>query len=261
MKLVGLVLILFWVGVALLSAVWTPFDPHAPDFIPNLPPLSGPNLLGTDHLGRDILSRLMQGVQVLLLKTRLGDLPLPGGVLIWGALAASSVGAMLGLKAGGRAEWLLRLLSLCPQVVLCLAVIAALGRSDLVVILALTVAGAPGVAQRVRASLQTAKAREKNGWHVWFGELRRPLLVEAMIRAKNGVLILGLFGFLGLGLLPPEPDWGNMLGEARKSIVANPWAVVWPTLAMTSLVIGLNLFADGLGLIYSLNNSPTDTPK
>jgi peptide/nickel transport system permease protein len=75
---------------------------------------------------------------------------------------------------------------------------------------------------------------------------RGPLLVDAMLRVGYAIFTIGTLGFLGIGLPPPDPDWGSMVNEARKSIFSNPWAVVWPSLAIASLVIGLNLCADGM---------------
>jgi peptide/nickel transport system permease protein len=72
------------------------------------------------------------------------------------------------------------------------------------------------------------------------------LLVDGMLRVGYAIFAIGTLGFLGIGLPPPDPDWGNMVNEARRNIFANQLAVIWPALAIASLVIGLNLFADGL---------------
>jgi peptide/nickel transport system permease protein len=263
---VGLIMVLFWIALGIISLVWTPYPPNAPDFNQNLPPNSQ-NLLGTDHLGRDILSRLMQGTQVVLLKTRLpGGIAIPGGVAIWGVLGSLVLGSVLGLNAGYRGGWwdqvimqLLDALIAFPVIVLYLVVIAALGRGDLVVILAITITGAPGVARlarslaldiKTRDYIRAAETRGENVWYIMFREIlpnaRGPLLVDAMLRVGYAIFAIGTLGFLGIGLPPPDPDWGNMVNEARKSIFSNQWAVIWPALAIATLVIGLNLFADGL---------------
>jgi peptide/nickel transport system permease protein len=75
---------------------------------------------------------------------------------------------------------------------------------------------------------------------------RGPLLVDAMLRVGYAVFMIGTLGFLGIGLPPPDPDWGSMVNEARKFIFVNQLAVIWPAMAIATLVIGLNLFADGL---------------
>jgi peptide/nickel transport system permease protein len=266
---VGLVMVAFWVILALVSLVWTPYPPNASDFTQNLGP-NATNWLGTDHLGRDILSRLMQGTQVILLKTRLpenlGGFSIPIGVAIWGVLGSLSLGALLGLNAGYRGGWsdqiimqILDALIAFPRIVLYLVVIAALGQGDLVVVLAIAITGAPGVARlarslamdiRTRDYIRAAETRGENVWFIMFREIlpnaRGPLLVDAMLRVGYAIFAIGTLGFLGIGLPPPDPDWGNMVNEARRNIFSNPLAVIWPALAIATLVIGLNLFADGL---------------
>jgi peptide/nickel transport system permease protein len=263
----GLMLVLFWVLIALVALFWTPYPPNATDFIQNSPPTTQ-NLLGTDHLGRDLLSRLMQGTQVILVKTRLpwGDISIPGGVAIWGVFGSLLVGSVLGLNAGYRGGWtdqitmqILDAMIAFPRIVLYLVVIVALGQGDLVVILAITVTGAPGVARLVRSLtldiktrdyIRAAETRGESPWYIMFKEIlpnaRGPLLVDSMLRVGYAIFAIGTLGFLGIGLPPPDPDWGNMVNEARRGIFANPLAVIWPSVAIASLVIGLNLFADGL---------------
>ncbi len=387
---IGLALVLFWLVVGIVSLFWTPYPPNAPIFDQNLPP-NPVNWLGTDHLGRDILSRLMTGTQVILLKTRvpqaglssymiflatlaglaslvglvmvwarmfgrfkgifLAGLALTGGALLayglatlfgwefigttslalagliflgislfvyvwgwlkakslkltrtmiiwtialaglfilvpasfafqdtlvptysvpigvalWGVIGSVVVGAIMGLNAGYRGGWadqgimqVLDALIAFPQIVLYLVVIAALGQGDLVVILAITVTGAPGVTRLVRSLTLDIKTRdyiraaetrgEKPGYIMFWETLpnaRGPILVDSMLRVGYAIFAIGTLGFLGIGLPPPDPDWGNMVNEARRGIFANPLAVIWPSLAIASLVIGLNLFADGL---------------
>jgi len=265
---VGLFLVVFWVAVGIVSMFWTPYPPNAQLFTQNLTP-NAENWLGTDHMGRDILSRLMAGTQVILLKTRLpgeGNVVIPIGVAIWGVVGSLTIGAILGLNAGYRGGWndqvimqVLDALIAFPRIVLYLVVIAAMGQGDLVVILAITVTGAPGVARlarslamdiKTRDYIRAAETRGEKVWFITFKEIlpnaRGPLLVDAMLRVGYAIFAIGTLGFLGIGLPPPDPDWGNMVNEARKNIFSNPLAVVWPSITIASLVIGLNLFADGL---------------
>lgn len=267
--LVGLFMVLFWVVLGVTSLFWTPYPPNSSLFSQNLPP-NAQNWLGTDHLGRDILSRLMTGAQVILLKTRLpeslGSISIPIGVAIWGVLGSVAVGSVLGLNAGYRGGWydqaimqLLDALIAFPVIVLYLVVIAALGQGDLVVIVAITITGAPGVARLVRSLaldiktrdyIRAAETRGENPWYIMFVEIlpnaRGPILVDSMLRVGYAIFAIGTLGFLGIGLPPPDPDWGNMVNEARKGIFNAPLGVIWPSLAIATLVIGLNLFADGL---------------
>jgi peptide/nickel transport system permease protein len=266
---VGLAMVLFWILIGIISIFWTPYPPNAQLFSQNLAPNST-NWLGTDHLGRDIASRLMAGTQVILLKTRLpiedGNFSIPIGVAIWGVIGSLLLGATLGLNAGYRGGWhdqvimqILDALIAFPRIVLYLVVIAALGQGDLVVILAITVTGAPGVARlarslaldiKTRDYIRAAETRGENVWFIMFKEIlpnaRGPLLVDTMLRVGYAIFAIGTLGVLGICLPPPDPDWGNMVNEARRNIFSSPWAVIWPSLAIASLVIGLNLFADGL---------------
>jgi peptide/nickel transport system permease protein len=263
---VGLCIVLFWLLVGLLSFFWTPFPPNANLFDQNLPPNST-NWLGSDYLGRDILSRLMQGTQVILLKTRLpGGMVIPGGVALWGVFLALFFGAVLGLNAGYRGGWwdqgimqFLDALIAFPVIVLYLVIVSALGRSDLVVIIAIAVTGTPGIARLARSMtldiktrdyIRAAQTRGENAWYIMLREIlpnaMGPILVDAMLRVGYAIFAIGTLGFLGIGLPPPDPDWGGMVNEARRNIFINQWAVIWPALAISTLVIGLNLIADGL---------------
>ncbi len=265
--MVGMAIVVFWLVVGVISLFWTPYPPNAIDFAQNAPP-SLKHPLGTDQLGRDILSRLMRGTQVILLKTRLpeGRGVIPGGVAIWGVVGSLTLGTFLGLNAGYRGGWVdqvamqtLDAMIAFPRIILYLVVIAALGQGDLVVILAITLTGAPGMARlarslaldiKTRDYVYAAETRGESTWSIMFREIlpnaRGPLLVDAMLRVGYAIFAIGTLGFLGIGLPPPDPDWGSMLNDARRNIFANPIAAVWPSLAIASLVIGLNLFADGL---------------
>ncbi len=266
---VGLIVVLFWVIVGLISLVWTPYPPNASLFEQNLPP-NTVNWLGTDHLGRDELSRLMTGTQVILLKTRVpvGDrtISFPLGVAIWGVLGSLVLGTVLGQIAGYRRGWwdqgimqVLDAFIAFPRIVLYLVVIAALGQGDLVVILAITVTGAPGVARLARSLtmdistrdyVRAAETRGESRWYIMFREIlpnaRGPLLVDSMLRVGYAIFAIGTLGFLGLGLPPPDPDWGSMVNDARRFIFSTPYPVIFPSIAIASLVVGLNLIADGL---------------
>lgn len=265
--MVGVCIVAFWLAVAIISLVWTPFSPNAQDFAPNLPP-NGTNWLGTDHLGRDIASRLMAGAQVILLKTRLPNgWAVPGGVALWGVGGALLFGIFFGLNAGYRGGWwdtaimqVLDALIAFPVIVLYLVVVASFGRGDLVVILAIALTGTPGVARLVRGMALDIKARDfvraaesrgESAWWVMFREIlpnaAGPVVVDAMLRVGYAIFAVGTLGFLGIGLPPPDPDWGSMVSDARGSIYAHQLPVIWPALAIASLVVGLNLLADGVG--------------
>ncbi len=263
---IGLLIVLFWFLLAIVSLFWTPYPPNASAFAQNLAP-NATNWLGTDHLGRDLLSRLMTGTQVILIKTRLpGGWALPGGVALWGVIGSIVVGVTLGLLAGYRGGWtdqiimqFLDALIAFPRIILYLVVIASLGQGDLVVVFAITITGAPGVARLARSLAFDIKSRDyvlaaqtrgESASYIMFREIlpnaRGPILVDAMLRIGYAIFAIATLGFLGIGLPPPDPDWGNMVNEARSFIFVSPYAVIWPSVAIATLVIGLNLFADGL---------------
>jgi peptide/nickel transport system permease protein len=251
--MVGLALVLFWIGVAIFS-LFTTLDPYAQDVEAVNSGPSGEHLLGTDDLGRDLLARVVHGSRTVLILA-------PISVLI-----ALVVGSTLGLLAayfGGVVdETVMRLLDAMmafPTILLYLIIIAALGPSFLNIVVAITVAGTPGIARlvrglaldiRTRDYIAAARLRSESAFYMMFVEIlpnaRGPVIVDVMLRVGYAVFAIGTLGFLGLGVPPPSPDWGSMVARARNYIWINPWAVLWPALAISSLVVGLNLFADGV---------------
>jgi peptide/nickel transport system permease protein len=263
---IGFCIVLFWFMLGIVSLFWTPYPPNANIAEPNLPP-SSTFWLGTDHLGRDILSRLMAGTQIVLLKTRLPNgWVMPGGVAIWGVLGVMLFGSILGLNGGYRGGWadtvimqVLDALIAFPVIVLYLVIVSSFGRSDLVVIMAIIVTGTPGAARLVRSLALDIRGRdyvraaetrgESTNWIMYREILPNsmgPLLVDAMLRVGYAIFAIGTLGFLGIGLPPPEPDWGSMVNDARGDIFTHQLPVIWPALAIATLVVGLNMMADGL---------------
>ncbi len=251
---IGISMVLFWVLVALFAPLIAPHDPNAQDSaVINSGP-SARHPLGADHMGRDILSRLVYGSRTILILAPLS------------VLASIVLGTFLGLMGGyyrGIAdESVMRVLDAImafPTILLYLIIIAAIGPSPINVVVAITFVGAPGVARLVRSLtldirtrdyIRAAETRGESALHIMFVEIlpnaRGPLIIDAMLRVGYAIFAIGTLGFLGLGLPPPTPDWGGMISEARKYIWTSPLNVLWPALAISSLVIGLNLFADGL---------------
>ena len=252
--LVGLGLVSFWILVAIFAPLITPYGPleQDPEAINVGPSLE--HLLGADNLGRDLWARLIYGARTILILAPLS------------VLCALAVGATLGLISGYFGGWtdevVMRLLDAImafPAILLYLIIIFALGPSATNVVIAITIAGAPGIARlvrsltldiRTREYIAAAKLRGENPFYIMFVEIlpnaRGPIIVDAMLRIGYAVIAIGTLGFLGLGLPPPAPDWGSMVAQGRIYIWINPWPVLWPSLAISSLVIGLNLFADGL---------------
>ncbi len=265
---IGLIIVVFWVVVAICAPRLSPYSPTFQDYkAPNAAP-SAAHRLGTDNRGRDIWSRLIYGARVVLVILPIGEhFWLPVGTAIWGVLLGLLVGSTLGLMGGYLGGWIdevvMRLLDAMmafPVILLYMIIIAAVGASATNVVLAIAIVGTPGIARLVRSLaldirtrdyIRAAELRGENPFYIMFIEIlpnaRGPIIIDAMLRVGYAIFAMGTLGFLGLGLPPPSPDWGSMVAAGRRFILAgSPWAALWPSVAIASLVVGLNLLADGL---------------
>jgi len=258
MTVTGAIIVALWGLVALFAPVLAPFDPNVL-VTPFAAPGSGaPDgavfWLGADHLGRDILSRIIWGARTVLIYAPVAT------------LCAYALGIVMGLAAGYFKGWVDAFLSFVsnavlafPVLVLYILVITTLGASGLNIVLAVTFASAPGIMRIVRgltldlATRNYVAAAEMRGealWWILFVEIlpnaRGPLIVDGCLRLGYVIITIGVLGFLGLGLPPPDPDWGGMINETRAMALAFPHMTVFPCLAISSLVLGFNLMADGL---------------
>ncbi len=250
---VGFWIVVAWVLLAILAPVIAPYNPNSQNGPLRAAP-SAEHLFGTDAIGRDVLSRILWGARPILLLSPLA------------VACATVVGVTVGLTAGyvgGVADDLLmRLLDAAmsfPDVLLYMIIIAAVGPSKLNVVLAITIGGFPGVARLTRSMVLDVKNREyveaarlrgEPTLYIMFREIlpncMGPVFIDACLRVGYAAFALGTLGYLGLGLPPPDPDWGKMVAEGRLWITTAPWMAVAPSLAISSLVVGLNLFADGV---------------
>jgi peptide/nickel transport system permease protein len=265
---VGLAIVLFWVIVAVFAPLFTQYTPLEQDWkAPNQGPSSS-HILGTDELGRDLWSRLIYGARVILVQMPITEnFWLPGGTALWGVIVALIFGMTLGLLGGYYGGWIdeiiMRLLDAMmavPIILLYMIIMAALGASAINVVIAITIVGTPGIARlvrsltldiRTREYIRAAETRGESPWHIMFVEIlpnaRGPIIIDAMLRVGYAIFAMGTLGFLGLGIPPPSPDWGSMVAKGREFILTgSPWATLWPCIAIASLVVGLNLLADGL---------------
>ena len=253
--LVGLGIVVFWVLVAIFAPLLTPYDPvQDQDWEAANQGPSAAHLLGTDDLGRDLWSRLLYGARTILVLAPIS--------VLCSLLVGSTLGLMAGYLGGIVDEVVMRVLDAMmsfPTILLFLIIIAAVGASPTNVVIAITIGGAPGIARLVRSLtmdictrdyIAAAELRGESTLYTMFVEIlpnaRGPIIVDAMLRMGYAVFSIGTLGFLGLGLPPPSPDWGSMVARGRLYIWNNPWAVLWPAIAISSLVVGLNIFADGL---------------
>ncbi|MCG8639273.1 MAG: ABC transporter permease [Desulfobacterales bacterium] len=266
--MVGLAIVSFWVFVAVFAPFLTPYTPYEQDWkAPNQGP-SAEHILGTDELGRDLWARLIYGARVVLVVLPVTEnIVLPGGTAIWGVLVALVIGAALGLIGGYKGGWIdeivMRLLDAMmaiPVILLYLIIVAAIGASAVNVVIAIAIVGVPGIARLVRSLtldiktreyIRAAETRGESAWYIMFVEIlpntRGPIIIDAMLRVGYAIFAMGTLGFLGLGMPPPSPDWGSMVAKGRAFILmGSPWAALWPSIAIASLVVGLNLLADGI---------------
>ncbi|MGH6948988.1 MAG: ABC transporter permease [Kiloniellales bacterium] len=256
--MIGFGLVAFWVLVAILADILSPYDPNATMVPLALPGAAAPDggtfWLGTDLLGRDILSRIIYGSRRVLLYAPVAT------------FCAYLVGIPMGLAAGyrgGRVDAVLSFISNVilsfPVLVLYVIVITTIGSSGLNILIAITFASAPGIMRIVRGLALDLKNREYvfaaetrgESWiRIMFVEIlpnaRGPLIVDSCLRLGYVIITIGVLGFLGLGLPPPDPDWGGMINEMRQMAMSFPHMTVFPCIAISSLVLGFNLLADGL---------------
>jgi len=227
-------------------------------------PLSGMSLahpFGVDQLGRDVFSRVVHGSWIVI------------SLSLAGTLLGTMVGAIVGLLSGYVGGWLdeivqrlLEALISIPFLVLALIAIAAAGTdypgNPFLLILVVALVYAPRIARMARAAaidiatrdyVTVARLRGENAWSVMRRELlpnaTGVLLVEFALRAGYAPVLIGSLGFLGFGLRPPTPEWGLMISENRALIIVSPSTVLGPGLALASLVVGLNLFTEGLARV------------
>lgn len=261
--MIGVTLVVFWVLVAIFAPLLAPFDPNA-----TLMPLQKPGAawagndtlaagtfwLGTDQLGRDVMSRIIWGARTVLLYAPLAT------------FCAYSTGIVLGLYAGYMAGWVDDLLSglanvilAFPVLVLYIIIIATYGASPVNIMIAITFATGPLVFRIVRGLaldlrnreyVAAAQTRGEPAWRIMLIEIlpnaRGPLIVDACVRLGYVIITIGVLGFLGLGLPPPDPDWGGMINETRTMAMIFPHMVIFPCIAISSLILGFNMMADGL---------------
>jgi len=246
-------------GVVLLAVVGPALSPHSPNALLTLtfakPSSQFP--LGGDVLGRDVLSRVLNGGWLLLLM----------------AVAATAIGIMAGATAGISAAYLrgardgiimrtVDVILAFPQLVFALLLLSLLGPKLWLIVLAVGLSHAPAVARVIRsATLDVAerdyvKVAELQGMRpakVMAKEilpnLISPLMVEAGLRLTYSIVIMAGLAFLGFGQPPPAPSWGTMINENRIGLQLNPWAVIVPAVLIAVLTIGTNTFTDAVARV------------
>lgn len=262
LAIVGIAIIAFWLimaffGPSMISFTYTAMDS---EYQMAAPGVNG-HLLGTDSLGRDLLARIVYGSRSILT------------VALMTSIFSTTLGVILGFTAGyfgGKTDaTFLRamdILMAIPPLVLSMVVLGILGDSNILSLtLIVSIAFVPATARVSRGVLLTEKSQEyvsaarirgESHLYIMFVEIlpntTGPIIVEATARFAYSIMMVASLGFLGVGMQPPTPDWGMMVIENKPIITDAPWAVLFPALAIASLVIAISIFSDFISkvLIY-----------
>jgi len=255
----GLVVILAVVALGVLPSLFAPHPlakQYTTDEAWQVAPFENPaHLLGTDHLGRDVLSRLIHGATISL------------KVGVVGTAVAVAIGVILGMLAGFFAGWIDWVVSRLtdtffafPSLLLAIGIVAVFEKpTETVIFAALGVVGWPGVARIVRGQVITLRsseyvlaARALGQTDLWIlakhvlPNCLGPIVVVGTLMIAGNILAEAGLSFLGIGVPPPAPSWGRMLVESKEFWTSMPWMGVLPGLAIMLTVLGFNLFGDGL---------------
>ena len=250
----GLALILLLAAAALLAPWIAPYDPLQQSWSAVRKAPSAAHWLGTDEVGRDILSRLIWGARASLLA---GVVPvvLSVGIGVPVGLLAGYAGGMIDTLIGRFTDAMLA----CPFLILAIALAAFLGPSLGNAMLAIGLTATPifvrltrgqVIVAKAEAYVQAARALGNPHWRVALRHILPnvlpPLLVQATLTMASAIIAEASLSFLGLGLQPPSPSWGSMLNAAQRFLANAPWMAVWPGLAIFVTVLAFNLLGDGL---------------
>jgi peptide/nickel transport system permease protein len=250
---IGLAVAVLWAGVAIFATYVAPYDPGAilaggPFALP-----SRTALLGTDYLGRDVLSRVIFGARFTF------------GLALMSAVAASAIGAALGIAAAVGRPWLDGLVSRTadafisiPHLTFALVIVAAFGSAVPVLLALLAASYIPGAYRIARASainvnatdyVQIARARGESIPYLIFREILPnivgPVVTDFGLRFVFAILLMSSLSFLGLGVQPPDADWGALVRENIEGIYSASLAVIVPAVTIATLTISINMAIDG----------------
>jgi peptide/nickel transport system permease protein len=250
---IGLAITAVIVAVALLGPALAPYSPT--EFVaPPYEPPSDVAWLGTDYLGRDVLSRFLWGGRTVL------------GLSILATAFGLGLGILVGLVSAYMRNWIddvlmraMDVLLAFPQIVFVLLLVSSVGPQLWLIVLTVGLSHAPRVARVTRGAalevverdfVKSAEALGETRWNILVGELlpniSSPLLVEFGLRLTYSIGLVAAVSFLGFGLQPPAADWGLMINENRVGLTIQPWPVVLPVIAVGLLTVGTNLITDGI---------------
>jgi peptide/nickel transport system permease protein len=259
--LIGLTIVVLHVGLALAAPAIVPYDPSAFDTTAVRAAPSAAHLFGTDKLGRDVFARTLLGGRIALLVTFLGTALAVG----WGGLIGMTVG-YLGGAVDGIVLRLVDATLAIPRLLILLIVASILGTDTLILILALGLLSGVPVIRIARAATLDFVAQDFITAAIASGARRRRiilrhllpnvldiLLVEGALRWSGMLLAFSALSFLGFGVAPPTPDWGLMIATSRDVLTLAPWATFFPIVAISTLIVGVNLLAGALAKAIGLD--------
>lgn len=257
--IIGNLIIFGWIITAILGERITPYDPYNQFFGNHLPP-SPEHWMGTDRLGRDVLSRVMVGSRDVLIIAPLAAM--------LGVTAGTLLGLVMGYYRGTLDDVLSRIVEAflaLPVVLVALLTLVVLGTSPLVVVFVVGILFTPIVARTVRSAVLSerqldyvtaAKLRGESGPFIItreiFPNVLGPTVVEMTVRFGYAIFTVATLSFLGVGLQPPSPDWGLTVSQEYNNMISGAWwPTLFPALAIASTVVAVNLIADSLQSVLS----------
>ena len=254
LALIGLAIVLLMILMAIFAAQIAPYSPIEADLSLYVQPPSAQHVLGTDDIGRDVLSRIIYGARISL---RVSLLSMSIGLVV-----GTLVGVIAGYFGGIIDTLMMRLTDVFlafPLLLLAIALVAALGPSENSAFLALGVVTWPYVARLARGQalslknyeyITAARAIGASNYRIVISHMLpnmlTPLIVYGTLTIANIILAESALSFLGLGAQPPTPSWGGMLADTRSFLLSAPWLPTYPGIAIFLASLGFNLLGDGL---------------
>jgi peptide/nickel transport system permease protein len=253
MAMGGLTVIVIWSVVAIFAHQIAPVDPAQQDIDQRLKPPSAEHLFGTDELGREVFSRVVYGARI--------SLPIGLVVIVFAMFFGCLIGASAGYIGGVYDLLIMRLADITlafPSIVLALAIAAVLGPGLTNALVAMILVWWPEFARLMRGQVLSVKNNEYvtaaivvgvPGWRILLRHILPntfgPILVKASLDAGSAILTIAALSFIGLGAVPPTPEWGAMISVGRYKFY-NWWMTTFPGLAVLSVVLAYNFFGDGV---------------
>lgn len=254
LALIGLGIVIFFIIIAIIAPWIAPYSFKDQNLANRLLAPSSEHWFGTDDFGRDIFSRIVYGARISL------------WVGFFSVLGSVIVGTMLGIIAGYYGRWVDAIISRVfdimlafPSILLAIAVVAILGPSLQNALIAIAVINIPNFGRLVRSKVLSVKQEEyimaaravgMKDSRILFRHILpnsvSPVIVQATLAIATAIIEAAALGFLGLGALAPQPEWGKMLSDSKQYLMQAPWTLFFPGVAIMLIVLGFNLMGDGL---------------